>query len=202
MKKHMRRLSGILAAALFLVESAQGRIDETENQIRTRYGEAITVLPSRTMGAGVTKCYSTRDLLVSVTYLNGHSVREIVAKADNSNISEAEIHRLLEANAGDSSSDAHRMTGPETVTAGVQAWRSNDQRTQIAFYDSQTRALFITTQKFIDLTNAKKRQVTMRDASMLGRSERPQTTMKALQKGNAITMRRGQSQPSASPASK
>lgn len=198
----MRRLSGILAAIFFLIGTAEGRIGETEEQIRTRYGEAITGLPSRTLDAGLTKCYSSHDLLVSVTYLNGHSVREMIVKADNSKMADAEIQSLLEANASGSSSGLQHVTGPKTVTAGVQEWRSTDQRTRVAFYDSQTRALFITTQKFIDLTNAKKQQITMRNGNALGASGEPRTNMRALQRGSAITMRRGQPQPSASPASK
>ena len=198
----MRRLSGIFAAIFFLIGTAEGRIGETEEQIRTRYGEAITVLPSRTLGAGLTKCYAWRDLIVSVTYLGRHSVREMIAKADNSKMTDAEIQSLLEANASGSSSGVQRMMGPKIVTAGVQEWRSADQRTRVAFYDSQTRALFVTTQKFIDLTNAKKQQITMRDGGALGAGGRPRTDMRALERGNAITMRRGQAQPSASPASK
>jgi hypothetical protein len=201
-RKNMRQLSSILVAAFVLVGTAQGRIGESEEQIRTRYGEAITILPSRTMGAGVTKCYSSHGLAVAVTYLNGQSVREMIAKADSSKITHAEIHSLLEANASGSSSGVQRMTGPETVTAGVQEWRTTDQRSRVAFYDSHTRALFITTQNFIDLTNAKKKQISMRDAGAFGARGRPQTNMKALERGSAITMRNGQPQPAATPASK
>ena len=182
--------------------TAQGRIGETEEQIRARYGEAITVLPTRTKGAGLTKCYSSPGFLVAVTYLNGHSVREMIAKGDNSKMTDAEIQTLLKANAQGSSVNAQQLTGPKTVTAGVQEWRSLDQRSRVAFYDSHTCALFITTQAFIDLTNAKQQRITLKDAGALGARGRAQTNMQVLERGGASAMRRGLAQPSGSPASK
>ena len=200
----MRRLLSIFAAAFSLIGTAQGRIGDTEAQIRARYGDVITVLPSRTGDAGLTKCYSSRRFLIAVTYAKGQSVREIVTKTDSSKITDAEIHTLLDANASGSSWNAQQLTGPKSVTAGVQQWRTTAPRSRVAIYDSQTRALFITNQQFIDLTKATTRQVTRRANGkdllwQIGRSPR---NVDIFGQGAGLPLGRGQAQPSASPASK
>lgn len=197
----MRRILPILLLALFLIQPAQGRIGETEGQIQARYGEAISVM-SPQPGGGLTKCYPANPFLVSVTFLNGRSVREMIVKNDKSKMDDAEIQRFLEPSGGDPSERLQGMVGPITITAGVQQWRSVDQPARIAFYDSQTRALFISTQKFIDLTNGMKRQAIVRNGVSLGATQRPHGGFKDVSKSNAVTMRRGQAQPSSSPASK
>ena len=197
----MRRILTILLLALFRIESAEGRIGETERQIEARYGEAISVMPLQP-GIGVTKCYPANPFLVSVTFLNGRSVREMIVKNDKSKMGDAEIQSFLDPSGSDPSERLQRMTGPITITAGVQQWRSVDQPARVAFYDSQTRALFITTQKFIDLTNGMKRQTIVRNGVNLGPTQRPRAGFKDFSKGNAVTMRRGQAQPASSPASK
>ena len=197
----MRRLSGILAAAYFLSAAAQAGIGDTEEQIRAHYGDPITVLPSHRQDAGLTKCYSSGGYLIGVTYLKGRSVREMLAKADNSKMTNAEIHKLLGANATDSSGNAQLMTGPRSVTAGVQEWRSVDQRSRVAIYDSGAHALFITTQQFINLTNAKNRQIAAKANIRDFVKGRPAQNLKMLNKDNArSSLRRGQSQPAATPA--
>jgi hypothetical protein len=200
-RRPLRTLTAIFAIAFLAVATARGRIGETEAQIQTRYGEALTTLPSRTSGAGLTKCYAARGYLVAVTYLHGRSAREMIVKADSSKITDAEIYRLLGTNANDSSAGAQALTGPKIVTVGVTEWRSLDQRSRVAFYDSHTRALFITTQKFIDLTNAQKRAVTLRaDPGGLGARGRPDINLRALQKEAGVAALRGQAKPAASPA--
>ncbi len=196
---NMRRLLSILAVAFFLTATAQGRIGESEAQIRTQYGDALTVLPSRTQDSGPTKCYSSNHFLIAVTYVNGHSVREILTKADSSKISDGEIQTLLKANASGSSWSAQQLTGPKGMTAGVQQWRTTDQRSRVAIYDSQTRALFITNQQFIELTKAKKRQTTMR-AETRELFGRPPRNIDILGNGSGLPMGRNQAQPSDSPA--
>ncbi|MEO6506941.1 MAG: hypothetical protein ABIO87_04075 [Chthoniobacterales bacterium] len=145
----------LLAGVLFLTETAQGRIGERESQIQARFGNPVTVLATAAGESGVTKCYGSDNFSIAITFLHGKSVREIVTKKDNSKITEAEINALLEANAGDSSWNEQGVGPENNVTSGVQKWRSADRRARIAFYDSQTHAFFITTQRFIDLTNAK-----------------------------------------------
>ena len=196
----MRRLLAGLAVAYFFLESAEGRIGESEAQIRIRYGEAISVL-SPQPGIGLTKYYRSNPFLVSVTFLNGRSVREMIVRQDKSKMVGAEIESFLGLG-GSESSEAQHMMGPTTIIAGVQQWRSLDQPARVAFYDSQTRALFITTQKFIDLTNGMKRQSIVRNGVSLGATERPRGGFKDFSKSNAVTMRRGQAQPSSSPATK
>lgn len=200
----MRRLLSILAAGFSLIGAAQAGIGDTEAQIRTRYGDAITVLPSRTRDAGLTKCYSSNHFLIAVTYVNDHSAREIVTKADNSKISDREIQTLLKTNGSSGSSwNAQQLTGPKSVTAGVQQWRTTAPRSEVAIYDSQTRALFMTNQQFIDLTKAQKQpggtRANQRDiARAMGHSPRNMDLLG----GSGLPLGRNQAQPSGSPASK
>jgi hypothetical protein len=203
-RNDMRRLLSIFAAGFSLIAAAQARIGDTEAQIRMRYGDPITVLPSHTKDAGLTKCYSSNHFLIAVTYVNGHSAREIVTKADNSKISDREIKTLLKTNGRGSSWNAQQLAGPKSVTAGVQQWRTADQGSRVAMYDSQTRALFITNQQFIDLTKAQKRQIgTRANTRDLARSmRRPPTNMDIFGSSAGLQLGRGQAQPSASPASK
>lgn len=197
----MCRALAILAAASFMIGTAEARIGDTEEQIRTRYGNPITMLSSRPRDPGLTKCYSSDGFSIAVTYLNGHSVREMFVKSDNSTITRTEIHRLINGHASASSKEVEQMVGPESVTASVQVWRSADQRSRVAIYDSRTRGLFITTQQFIDLTNAKNRQITARANSRLfGSGGLPQGNMQLFDKSTAAMQRPSQSKPSASPA--
>src|SRR3954468_17550506 len=117
----MRRLLAGLAVAYFFLEPAEGRIGETEAQIRIRYGDAISVM-SPQPGIGVTKYYRSNPFLVSVTFLNGRSVREMIVRQDNSKLGDAEIQSFLKPG-GSESSEAQHMTGPTTIIAGVQQWR-------------------------------------------------------------------------------
>ena len=197
----MRRSVAILAIASFVIGTAQARIGDTEEQIRTRYGNPITVLPSRPRDAGLTKCYSSDGFSIAVTYLNGHSVREMFVKSDSSKITKTEIDRLINGRVSASSKEAQSMVGPESVTASVQVWRSADQRSRVAIYDSRTGGLFITTQQFIDLTNVKSRQVTARaNSPLLGSGGFSQRNMQLFDKSAAATLRNAQSKPAASPA--
>ena len=181
--------------------TAQARIGDTEEQIRTGYGDPITVLPSRSSDAGLTKCYSSNGFSIAVTYLHGHSVREMFIKSDNSTITKTEIDRLINRHANASSEETERMVGPESITANVQVWRSADQRARVAIYDSRTRGLFITTQQFIDLTNTKNRQITPRaNQALLGSSGRPRGNTQLFDKSTAAMLRHAQPKPSASPA--
>ena len=200
-RRPLRILTAILAIAFLAVATARGRIGETEAQIQKRYGDAVTTLRSRTSGAGLTKCYGAQGYLVAVTYLHGRSAREMIVKADNSKMTDAEIYRLLGTNGNDVSAETQALTGPKSVTVGVTEWRSLDQRSRVAFYDSHTRALFITTQKFIDLTNAQKRAVSLRgDASGLGARGRSDVNLRSMQRDLGAAALRGQPKPAATPA--
>jgi hypothetical protein len=198
----MQNFFALTAVGLFLVAvPAEARIGETEAQIQLHYGEALTTLQSRTGGAGLTKCYAGRGYLVAVTYLHGRSAREMIVKADSSKMTDTEIYRLLGANGNDPAAGTQALTGPKSVTVGVTEWRSLDQRSRVAFYDSHTRALFITTQKFIDLTNAQKRAVTLRgSAGGFGARGRPEVNLKAMQRDLGVAALRGQAKPAATPA--
>ncbi len=147
----MRRILRALAAAVVLTATAHGGIGDREEQIRKEYGEPIAILAKESGDKGLTKCYTRKGFTISVTYREGRSVQETLVKNDNSEISQTEIRKFLqkEVDAG-----GPPLEGPRMVTAGVQEWRSTDQSSRVAFYDSATRALFVTTQKFISMTSA------------------------------------------------
>ncbi|MBA3543587.1 MAG: hypothetical protein H0T83_03995, partial [Chthoniobacterales bacterium] len=147
-------------------------------------------------------CYSSSGYLIAVTFLKGQSIREMLTKADNSKISATEIYKLLDARTSGASWNIQEVKGSVHVTAGVQQWRSNDQRSRVAIYDSQTRALFITTQQFINLTNAKKQRNAVRaSVEGLGARGRPLQGMSRLERGTALqSLRRDPAQPAATPA--
>jgi hypothetical protein len=197
-----RKSAAILALAFFFlaIDQARAGIGETEAQVQARYGLPVTVLQSRGGIAATTRCYASNGLVVAVTFLNGHSVREVISKADNSKLSDTDIEKQLTTTMAGLPADAQGITGPRNVTAGVQEWRSLDQRSRVAFYDSSSRALFITTQRFIDLTNATKRAVAIRaDPGGMGARGRSDLNLRTLQKDTATALRSG-SQPAATPA--
>jgi hypothetical protein len=202
----MQRSLIALAAAFLFLASADARLGETEAQIQAHYGSPLALLPTRAGEPGVSKCYSAEGFIVSVTYINGNSVREIFAKPDSSKISEGEIHAALKTNARDSAWKPEELVSSNAAIVGVQKWRTNDQSTRVAFYDSQTRALFITTQRFIDLSNASKRQSLARSSSTTlgGPGARPvgpslRNNFNVMDKGSILRSSRSQPHPSATP---
>lgn len=192
----------VLAATFAFFDQAEARLGETEAQIQSRYGNPIALLPLRAGDSGLTKCYSANGYIVSVTYVNGGSVREIFSKTDKSSLTEAEIESTLKANTGNSPWKAEELVSAKAPIVGIEKWRTNDKAQRIAFYDGQTRALFITTQRFIDLSNAMKRQTLARtstSAGALGRAA-PRNNYNAMDRGSITSALRGaQPQPSASP---
>jgi hypothetical protein len=200
----MQRRVIAFAAAFVFLGSAQARLGETEGQIAARYGNPIALLPTRGGEPGVTRCYSAEGFIVSVTFVSGNSVREIFAKPDRSKIGAAEIHAALKTNARDSAWKPEELVSANAPITGVQKWRTTDQNERVAFYDAQTRALFITTQRFIDLSNASKRQSLARASStnLGGPSTRPSArkNYNVMDKGSILRMNRSsQPQPSATP---
>jgi hypothetical protein len=89
----------LLLAAL-LISGAAGavaRVGETLDEISNRYGKELT--SSASPIAGVTlKSYQYKGLLVVVGFLNGRSIQELYAKANDEKLSENEISILMEAN--------------------------------------------------------------------------------------------------------
>lgn len=203
---NMQRSVIAFAAAFLFLASADARLGETEAQIQAQYGNPIALLPARTGEPGMTKCYSADGFIVSVTYINGNSIREIFAKPDSSKISESEIHAALKTNARDSAWEPEQLVSSNAAIVGVQKWRTNDQTNRVAFYDSQTRALFITTQRFIDLSNASKRQslarassTTLRGPGVRAVGPALRNNLNLLDKGSIVRSSRSQPQPSATP---
>lgn len=204
-RPNLRRSLTTFAAAFGLIANAHGGIGDSEAQIRARYGEAIGVLPAQGGDASLTKCYSSAAFIISVTYVKGQSVREILTKGNKSKITEAEIQTALKANAGGSAWNAEQLADPQT--AGVEEWRTSNQESRVAIYDSQTRALFITTQHFIDLTTATKPQVAAKRSAaglsgfgaVRAAGARPTINMKLFDKSAVLRSQQSQPRPSASP---
>ncbi len=152
-----QRRFGILLALFLFHGTAAARIGETEAEIKARYGAPILTLPAQD-DAGLTKCYLSDGFSIAVTYVAGRSAREMLAKADKSEITEKEINRLLEANSGGSSWNAQQLAGQKNVPDGLLGWRTNDDKPRVALYDERTQAFFVTTQRFINQTNAASRR--------------------------------------------
>ncbi len=198
-----QRLFGLVAAAFLLSESAEARIGETEAEIGARYGDPIATVGSSAQ-ASLTKCYLSGAFSIAVTFVGGRSAREMLAKADKSKITDKEIQFLLVANGGGSSWDAEPLDGQKDGPASLLAWRTVDERSRVAFYDSRMQAFFVNTQHFINLTNATNRRAlakAQRGGLMPG--EHGERLMRSVRNGNAAGMLRGhQAQPSPSPARK
>lgn len=180
-----QRWFGILLALFLFHGTAAARIGETEAEIKARYGAPIFTLPSQD-DAGLTKCYLSDGFSIAVTYVAGRSAREMLAKADKSEITEKEINRLLEANSGGSSWNAQQLAGQKNVPDGLLGWRTNEEKPRVALYDERTQAFFITTQRFINRTNAASRRSVARKLNgggslVGGQSER---VMRNFQTGN------------------
>ena len=189
------------AAIFFFLGSTEARLGETETQIQTRYGNPIALLPTRAGDPGLTKCYSSAGFIISVTYVKGGSVREIFTKTNKSKLTEAEIQSTLKANVASSPWKAEELVSTNAPIVGIEKWRTTDRSQRVAFYDSQTRALFITTQRFIDLNNATKRQALARSSStgLGGLGGHPVRNYNPMDRGSVMNALRAQPQPSASP---
>ena len=195
-------LIAFAAAAVFsLLGSAEARLGETEAQIQQRYGNPIALLPARGGDPGLTKCYSADGFIISVTYVNGGSVREIFSKTNKAKLTDAEIQSTLKANVVSAPWKTTELVSANTPIVGIEKWRTNDRSQRVAFYDSQTRALFITTQRFIDFSNATKRQALARSSTTGtgGLGGHPVRNYNVMDKGSIMSAARAQPQPSATP---
>ena len=184
---------------LLCADITQARIGENEAQVKGRYGDPVIVMPPG-KDPGLTKCYVSGVYSIAVTYADGRSVREILTKSDKSQITTKEIHNLLEANAGGSFWMAQELSGQKSVPTGFMEWRTNNQRSRVAFYDTREQAFFVTTQRFIDLTNNTKRSpITHYDRGLINRG----TDLRLIRDFNRSSMMRGhQAEPSPSPPGK
>ncbi len=194
-----RQLSGFLFAALLFSGTATARIGETEAEVQTRYGDPIFMLPS-TVEASLTKCYLSDGFSIAVTYMKGRSVREMFAKADKSKLTEKEIQRLLKGNAGGATWNAQELAGQKNVPDGLLGWRTDDEQPRVALYDARTQALFVTTQRFINQTNAAARREAAKTSrrAIAGREE--EQLMRSFQYGSPVLG--GQNQPVSGPTRK
>jgi hypothetical protein len=197
----VRRLLAILGFASVLIATAQARIGETESEIRAHYGDPIGILPSTVQGS-LTKHYLSGGFSIAVTYVSGRSARETLAKADNSKITEKEIRLLLDANAGGYAWSLQQLDNQKNAPTDLLIWRTDDQHSRVAFYDSRAQAFFVTTQRFVNLTNAMNRRTAarMRNGGFVtgGHSERLTRSLKKEAVGAMLRDR--EPKPSPSPA--
>lgn len=192
-----RFCAGLLALFLFS-GTAAARIGETEVEVEARYGKPIFTLPSK-VDASLTKCYLSGGFSIAVTYVDGRSAREMLAKANKSAISDKEIQRLLEANAGGAYWNPQQLAGEKNVPDGLLGWRTIEEKPRVALYDERTQAFFVTTQRFINLTNSASRRgaAKMRGGTTLVRGQ--ERLIRTLQGGSLLG--RG-ALPTSSPARK
>jgi hypothetical protein len=193
------RSTGIFFGALLFSASAAARIGETEAEVQTRYGNPAFILPS-TVENSLTKCYLSEGLSIAVTYMKGRSVRETFAKADRSKLTEKEIQRLLKRNAGGATWNAQELAGQKNVPQGLLGWRTDDEQPRVALYDERTQAFFVTTQRFINQTNAanQRNAARMNRRSIAGREE--QYLLRSSQFGSPVLG--GQNLPASGPTPK
>jgi hypothetical protein len=196
-----QRLLGVILPGFLFIANAQARIGETEAEIKARYGDPVGLLPSSVQGS-LTKHYLSGGFSIAVTYVNGRSARETLAKADNSKITEKEIRLLLNANAGGYSWNLQQLDSQKNAPADLLIWRTDDQQSRVAFYDSRAQAFFVTTQRFVNLTNAMNRRTAarMRNGDLVrgGHSERLTRSLKKEAVGAMLRDR--EPKPSPSPA--
>lgn|GEM_PF-1783863 len=206
----IQKLFLTLAVALAVAGRTEARIGDKEAEIHARYGDPIAQLTAKTRDPGAVKCYFWKGYIVAVTYLGGRSAREIFTKANNSHLTAAEIDAVLKANAGGLKWQAEEIVYSKGASPGVRQWRTSEDGSRIAFYDSETRALFISTQRFVELVKATQRQITLSRGNPVAgpAGARPmggtgvgalKNAATVLDKG-AMMARPGQSKPSASPS--
>jgi hypothetical protein len=130
----------LLLVALLFNASAFARLGETTGQIDKRYGQPLETIRNK----GESRRYSFRRFTVLVGLERGISECEVYQKKDNSRMTEAEIHGLLQANAG---SSAWRDE-PEEGMDNYVYW-SRDKRTRVAIYTLATHRLMVTSKAFL-----------------------------------------------------
>ena len=166
-----------IAALLGAPATAHARLGESEARIELRYGKPIAQVPAVPGDLGLTKYYASKGFSIFVTFLEGRSVREMFAKRDRSELSAGELQILLNADSGGYQWGGEHPANQDGAPRGASEWRSIDQRTRVAFYDTNTRALFITTQDYIDRLDAHVKQI---DSAVKGDGN-PQKSMPSKQ---------------------
>jgi hypothetical protein len=142
----------LLFVALAFSASAFARIGETTKQIGKRYGQPLETPRSK----GESRRYSFRGFTVLVSFERGISQCEVYQKEDNSRMTEAEIQRLLQANAGRS----EWRDEPEEGIDNYVYW-SKDRKTRVAIYTLATHRLTVTSKAFLGrMANSKDRKET------------------------------------------
>jgi len=161
----------VVLLCLLAGEKAAAGIGETEAEIQAHYGQPVLLVPATVEGS-VTKCYLSGGYSVAVTYIDGRSVREMFAKADKSNIGEKEIDKLLKRNAGGATWSEQQLAGEKNVPDGLLGWRTDADEPRVALYDQRTQAFFVTTQRFINQTNAaNRREAAKSSRALAGRQD-------------------------------
>ncbi len=141
-------------AAYFLFVSlpivpAIAHLEDTEAEIEQKYGKPV--LAAEMDGPVKSLPYAVADMIIVVKFEGGISQGEGYSKKDRSEISAEEIITFLSANEG-----GHKWTfSAKSIAPGVLEWRSENRRSRVAVYRAQEKALFITTQDFLDRVKAR-----------------------------------------------
>lgn len=167
---HSRRLfwTVLFLTSLGLGSTGRGGIGQTEAEVKSSYGNPVTVMPANGE-PGQTKCYLSSGLSISVTYIFGRSVREIVAKTDKSRISEKELRHFLETNSGGAAWNFLQFGNKSDQSPALLEW-TNEDNGRVAFYDLKTKAFFVATEHFINVTNVNRRNEEKAAARLAGRA--------------------------------
>jgi hypothetical protein len=124
----------------FIITASAG-IGETEAQVVARYGPSIGDIPTQAFGK--VRGFMQVGHVVGVAFVNGVSDMEMFAKNDKSEMTPAEIEKLLKANG------AGEWKVEETGKPNWKRWRREDGAV-VALYDTTRHFLYINSKKFFD----------------------------------------------------
>ena len=134
------------AIVFAFVITASARIGETEAQILARYGPSIGDIPTQTFGK--VRGFMQVGHVVGVAFVNGVSEMEMFSKNNQSEITPAEIEKLLKSNG------VGEWKAEETGKPNWKRWRREDGAL-VALYDTNRHFLYINSKKFFDAQRAK-----------------------------------------------
>jgi hypothetical protein len=121
--------------------SAYGRIGETAEQLRKRYGRPLETK----RGLAESQRYSFHGFSIVVGLDQGISQCEVYEKLDGSRMTEGEIWNLLDANTAEKSPWREQ---PEEG-ANNYVYRSLDKKTRVAMYILGSHKLLVTSKPFL-----------------------------------------------------
>jgi hypothetical protein len=121
---------------------AFAKIGETEGAISARYGQSLGDIP--TAAFGKVRGFQSSGYVIGVKFVNGVSVMEMFSKTNQSDMSAAEIDKLLKIDR-EGAWKAELMTG----RPAWRRWRQEDAGL-VALYDAARHFLYINSKQFYD----------------------------------------------------